>query len=502
MPYAARPRRSTHPDTLAVTGRLAGLNVVPIQKCRFLEVGCGTGGNLIPMAATMPDSQFVGIDISPVQIKLARAEAEALGLTNLRFETQDLADMDPALGLFDYIVAHGVYSWVPPAVQDGLLALYQSRLTPMGVGYISYNTYPGWHFRGIARQAMLDRVAGIPGDPATKTRVAREYIRFLATAAPDPDMPYSHVLQSEADLIGSESDHYVFHDYLEDDNRPVLFREFAAHAGRHQLKYIGEVLPFPFLGGLTEELTKLLREMSSDLVDLEQHVDFIRNRSFRRTLLCHAGAATDPKAALGVIPGLLVSASARPALPDSEADPEAAQDFIANDGMSISTRNPIVTAMLRAIFTAWPAAVPVSRLEQLVADRIGSAWTKDPERARRLLHQQLLDQYRNGMLTLNTHMPDFALTIPERPVAFAPARRAAATGTMVPTIRHFQQPLEPMDQFILTRLDGTNDRAALTTALASAVAAGTLEARPEGDPPAWVDLTLQRLAYTTLLEGK
>ena len=166
LPYTTRPRRATHPDTLATHAVLLGMAPAPVDRCRVLELGCGTGGNLVPMAATLPQSRFVGIDLSAVQVAEADRTARALGLSNVEFRAASILDVDAGWGAFDYVVCHGVYSWVPPRVQDAILAVCGRHLAPRGVAYVSYNTYPGWYARAAARDAMLfvARRAPTPAD--------------------------------------------------------------------------------------------------------------------------------------------------------------------------------------------------------------------------------------------------------------------------------------------------------------------------------------------------
>ncbi len=156
-PYIDLSYVSTHPDRLATMARLLGRQPAPVENCRVLEVGCAAGGNLLPMAYQLPGAEFVGIDYSAGQIEDGTQRIAALGLSNMQLICADLADLvnpaesgaedgrDEALGSFDYIIAHGVYSWTPLPVRDALLALCRRVLRPHGVAYISYNTYPGWH---------------------------------------------------------------------------------------------------------------------------------------------------------------------------------------------------------------------------------------------------------------------------------------------------------------------------------------------------------------------
>src|SRR5262249_21258700 len=154
VPYTSHPFPQTHPDRLATVATLMGLRPAPVQRCRVLELGCVSGGNLIPMVATLPESRFVGLDLSLLQIESGRRQAEALGLKNVELLNRNLREVGPDLGQFDYVICHGVYSWVPPEIRDKILAICSQNLAPDGVAYVSYNTYPGWHMRGMIRDMM------------------------------------------------------------------------------------------------------------------------------------------------------------------------------------------------------------------------------------------------------------------------------------------------------------------------------------------------------------
>src|SRR5262245_22544912 len=116
LPYSSRAFPYTHPDRLAVWAVLLGMTPRPVGSCRVLELGCGMGANLMPMAEQLPGSQFLGIDLSTRQIAAGKQIAAELGLTNIDFQALDILELGPSLGEFDYIICHGVYSWVPEPV--------------------------------------------------------------------------------------------------------------------------------------------------------------------------------------------------------------------------------------------------------------------------------------------------------------------------------------------------------------------------------------------------
>ena len=171
VPYVSFPFPQTHPDRLATIATLLGMDPPPVGRCRVLELGCAAGGNLIPMALGLPDSEFVGIDLSTRQIAEGRAAVDALGLQNITLEPVNILEIEADFGQFDYIIAHGVYSWVPADVQDKLLEVCRQNLSPNGVAYVSYNTYPGWRLHGAIRDMMLYHTQDL-SDPQEKNQTS------------------------------------------------------------------------------------------------------------------------------------------------------------------------------------------------------------------------------------------------------------------------------------------------------------------------------------------
>lgn len=252
--YRTFPRRQTHPDRLAAVGTIFGMRPAPVTKCRVLEIGCGSGGNLIPMAYTLRESSFLGIDLAKQPIAAARKMARALALDDVELRACDLRDLSSKEGVFDYILAHGIYSWVPAEVRDALLGVCRELLAPQGIAYVSYNAYPGQYERRMLREILLYR-----GDDVAS---AREFLRTLSHA--------------EAAALADSPNDILYHDILAPDFHPVWFHEFAAHASDHRLRYLGEA-----------DLHDMFDE-SGRLVDHggEQELDFRRLRRFRQTLLC------------------------------------------------------------------------------------------------------------------------------------------------------------------------------------------------------------------------
>jgi SAM-dependent methyltransferase len=359
---------------------LHGMSPAPVTRCRVLEIGCGDGWNLIPMAYFLPESRFYGVDLAAAAIADGQRAAADLRLRNLKLSAADFrefADPQP----FDYIVAHGLYSWLLSEVREQLLALCREFLAPHGVVYISYNTWPGRHARQILREMMLHHLRDISA-PRRRLVEARRLLRAIGT----PD----------ALAMRERSDDLLFHDDLAPVNDPVWFRDFAAHAARHGLQYLGEAATGPH-----------------EPAGTEQYSDFVRMRAFRQSLLCRAEVRLDRDVTPARLSRFLFSAGGDP------VDP--------------------VTAALRDSF---PLPIPYEELlpyDPVLADTMFAHWQRG---------------------AVNLHVYDFPCeeTATERPRATRLARYQAARSHFVTTVCHHHVELDQVDRALLVELDGRRKR--------------------------------------------
>jgi len=274
-----------------------------------LELGCGAGGNLLPMAVALPGSTFVGIDTSRRAIERAQATSQRLGLTNVRFEQISIEQYDVPAGGVDYVIAHGVFSWVPEAVRASLLALCATALSDRGVAYISYNALPGGHPRQALREMLAYHVDAIE-PPDQRMTAARGFLRLLA-AASEADGELAKTLGPEARRLAEHVDGLFFHETLAQVNHPLYFHEFVAEAAAHGLQYLTEAeFSETQLGALPEQLQQALLTIS-DPLRREQYLDFLKERMFRQTLLVHDAIAVDRTPQPQRLAALAVSAPLR-----------------------------------------------------------------------------------------------------------------------------------------------------------------------------------------------
>lgn len=292
LPYSSYAYQYSAPEQLAAVASLFGLPSGDVSTARILELGCGSGGNLIPVALRHPRSQAVGIDISGIQIEEGQRYIKRLGIDNVSLIEGDLLDLGADFAdEFDYIIAHGVYSWVPSEVQEAMLGLIEQCLAPDGVAYVSYNTYPGWKTKEIVRDAMLMHGGT---RPTTSEQVAygRSMLGFLKQTALKGGLTAAALDECMAQVMNGPID-YVAHEYLAPYNQPCYFHEFVDRIGRHGLAYLGEAQPSMMLpSNYSQELSQqLYGALGGDQVRVEQYLDFAVSRVFRQTLLVHAARA-------------------------------------------------------------------------------------------------------------------------------------------------------------------------------------------------------------------
>ncbi len=438
VPYESNPFPQSHPDRLAVMAMLFGMKPKPIDRCRVLELGCAAGGNLIPMAAGLPDSQFVGIELSAKQAADGKALIDAARLKNIEIRHQSITDVNAKDGKFDYIIVHGVYSWVPDSVQKRIFEVCQTNLAADGVAYISYNTYPGWHYRGMIRDMMLYHTKNLP-DPKARAAQARALLDFLSQSVPTEGNAYGIMLKNELDLLRNQKDYYLLHDHLEEANRPIYFYEFAEDAARHGLQYLGEVEFSSMLtGNFPKQVADTLKQVSNDIVRTEQYMDFLRNRTFRQSLLCRKEAPLKRNLGPDDMKKFWIGSAAKPVAGDLDVTSTKPEQFKNPAGHVLTTANPLVKAAFKHLASRWPQASAFDELLAAAQAMIKDIARDEAVRAREadVLAADILTSYTANLVVLHSQRPRFVTDVSDRPKATSLARAQVQTRGFVPTIRH------------------------------------------------------------------
>jgi methyltransferase-like protein len=413
------------------------------------------------MACSLPASQFLGVELSAREVADGQATVDALGLKNVEIRQLDILGVTEQFGTFDYIIAHGVYSWVPDHVREKLLQVCRENLAPDGVAYVSYNTYPGWNFRGMVRD-MMRYHSGDTVAPLERVARARGLLAFFAEYAP-ADNPYAGAFKAELELLGRHSDSYLFHEHLEDFNEPVYFHQFAERADRHGLQFLAEA-EFSAMqaGGFPPEAGKALAGFTHDPLRTEQYMDILRNRRFRQSLLCRKEIALERNLAPQSIMGFEIASAAQPLSPGK---------FQMPNGATFASTDTLIGSAFSHLSEIWPQSVSFEGL-------VTAAGIPSPHI--QTLAAQLLEGYARGFVVLRSRKAPFVTAVSERPLVSALARHQARTGDPVVNQLHESGLLDDFDRHMLQLLDGTNDRNAMVDRLVKLVENGVLRSSSPG----------------------
>jgi len=481
VPYESHSFPGSHPNNLATIATLFGMTPAPIDNCRVLELGCAGGGNVIPMACNLPESAFVGIDLSARQIEMGQGTVEALGLTNIKLLHRSIDDIASDFGVFDYIIAHEVYSWVPEPIREKIMSICKNNLSRNGVAYVSYNTYTGWHMPEALREMMLYHVSSFK-EAKTQTDQARALLTFLRQATAEKTSAYGSFLKTEVDTLRRKKDAYIFHEFLETVNHPVYFHQFTEKAARHGLQYLGEASISSMLAeNFPKAVVQKLR-LARDIIRQEQYMDFVLNRRFRATLLCHAGQELVRKLKFENVVDFYISSAARPKSEDQDlSSSKKVTLVIPGVGTAAISWTEGVKTALMSLWRKWPSAVTFARLfaetkESLLSNEKRSISASDePENAlRRGLAANLLRLYFAGIVGFHVRTPKLAAGIGDLPKVAPLTRLQARQSNWVTNQWHRPVILEPFDRRLVQYLDGEHDRDALESEMTRLIEAGTL----------------------------
>lgn len=450
LPYPSMPIAYTQPGSLAAMATLFGATPRDAETAVVLELGCASGGNIIPLAMRFPRARFLGVDLSARHVAEANARISALGLKNINIRQRDIGGLTFEPASFDFIVCHGVFSWVPRPVQDSILRICGESLRPGGVAAVSYNVLPGWHMRRVVRDILMFHADPklSPQDRVNKARKA--LIEIAGTAA--SSNPYIALLRSEAERLAKAPSAYILGEFLVEQNAPCYFSEFAARAAQSGLSYLcdGEVttsLPEYF----APSVAKRVREMAHDsALALQQYTDLFTGRPFRRSLLVKAADA--PKATPAVDPArarhLHFAADLRLRAERSKAGEMV---YVDQRNRPIRPKGPISAAVVEGLASAYPGT---RSLDELLPNRTAASEAKALQALTLLL---ISEQATVSTVPLRVGQGDG-----DKPRVWGLARlEAAAQQPWVTAMHHVPVLLSAPVLQLLPHLNGSTDRAGL-----------------------------------------
>jgi SAM-dependent methyltransferase len=499
VPYLGVAEPESHVRCLHALAVLHGIPAADVRSCRVLELGCAAGRNLIPQAADYPGSRFVGADFSALQIADGQAVIAELSLDNIELRHVGLEHIDASWGRFDYILCLGVFSWVTPDLQSQLLSICRENLAPHGVALISFNAYPGWHQRTMVRDLLRYHVAAF-ADRRQQIAEARALLEFVAANSPAPTVQ-GRVFQAEREHLRTVRDDYLFHEYLVDDNHPQYLHQFVQRAEAAELQFVTDAELWRMSGAFMPAAVQPVLA-NTPLLQRCQLLDFLRNETFHKTLLCHRQASLRRDWNLDTLQPFFLSFAQKPkpvALEVDNAEPVGLEFPFG----ALTVSQPLGKAAIKYLIDVFPAAVS---LEQLHAGTLAAlppdlrAQAESEGHTRSLLAQSMLDALRAGLLKVYMDPPRFCDRVSARPCVTPLARCLAARGDPLVSQRHDNVKLDPLQTFLVPLIDGSRDVSALIEVAEKAIADGRLTP-PAGNPPVStaVEIALCQLCNAVLL---
>jgi methyltransferase-like protein/SAM-dependent methyltransferase len=456
VPYESFPIPGAHPDRLWTLAHLAGIAAPALDTCRVLELGCAAGGNLIPMAVELPRARFTGLDLSAVQIGQGEETIRALGLTNIKLVTMSVMEVDDAFGEFDYIIAHGLYSWVPADVQAKILQICKRNLVANGVAYVSYNTLPGWRTRGMIRDLMRYHAMQFP-EPQTQIAQARSVLELLAKGVPEENSAYGKLLHAETEMLRAAPDYYILHEHLEELNEPIYFHQVVERAQGQGLQYLADADVTSMMGSrFPPQAGEMVRRLAGDAIGQEQLMDFLSNRTFRQTLLIHAEQPIDRVVSAQRAQGLWIATALRPESAKPNLAEGVVEKFCTPSGFCISTPKALTKSALMTLVDRRPAAMAIDDLIAAACSRLNL--TVDKQLGAQefdMLAGDMLHGYAAGVVELHGGPSPFVIEPGARPCASALTRYQAERSARVSTLRHESLVVPEAIRALLGLLDGT-----------------------------------------------
>lgn len=473
-PYESFPFPQSHPARMYTLGKLFGLKPQPIENAKILELGCAGGGNIIPLAYHFPTAEILGIDLADKQIEEGITQILALNLKNIHLRQQSIADFGAHEGQFDYIICHGVYSWVDKDIQQKILAICKNHLTPQGIAYISYNTFPGWTMVNGIRDLMRWHTNNIQ-DPYAKAQQARAVLKFIAEGLQNETSAYAQVLRNELNLLSQQRDSYLLHEHLSTFNTPIYFHQFVEAATQHGLSYLSDTqLDLMFTDNLPNVFSNELKKINNIFVQ-QQYIDFIRNQRFRCSLLCQQDVKVNRSLNADQIEQFylqLVAVPTNTALSESDLG-EGKEIVFSHNGMNCTARNFITQMALLILHQERNKPIHYNTLCQKIMEKTG---IQDQIRIKCILNTELnlMRLVLAGLLQISTQALDYNTTVSDKPIACSLARVQSTKTNHVTNLYHHAVNLSPLANILIQYLDGKHDKKALLEIAKEKVKSGVL----------------------------
>ncbi|MCV6637774.1 class I SAM-dependent methyltransferase [Candidatus Albibeggiatoa sp. nov. NOAA] len=465
-PYTENVYPQTHPYHLASLATLRGLNPPDINNAKILELGCASGSNLISMAQQTPQAELVGIDYSQHQIDLAQQKLDFCQLDNVFFKQADILQLTEDLGQFDYIIAHGLYSWIGEKERHHLMQLLSKLLSKNGIIYISYNILPGWQQDKTIRDLLFYHLEPVT-DFSERVIQGKQLLKKLQNQLENRFDEQSLQFRKKLDYLIDLDDDYFAHEHLEPNNYTPYFHEFMQHALQHNLQYVTDAniqfcqenYHFPDI-----------EQIGSEFIQQEQYMDGLKNRAYRESVLCHADIELSPKIQLDqLLNKLYFTAPLQPLQTEDLFFTETCLIKTLHADVVSLVEQPFLKLVCHYLAESYPQTLSFSELIQNIETQLSQALSSDEKQD---IQQFIVDIYLQGHLKIYTQ----AFSHQHKLQKALPLTRWQASRSKVVTnyFGHSYQ-LGLAARQILQHLDGNQQQADLVKVLWGLIETGKLK---------------------------
>ncbi len=474
VPYGSFPFALLQPARIGATAVLYGFAPPDPATARVLEIGCASGGHIIPLAARFPQASFLGIDVSARQIAEGRRRVDHARLSNISLAERSVTELQATDGPFDYIICHGVFSWVSPAVREAILQRCAALLSPNGLATISFNVLPGWRLLQVIRDAAIAH-AGRFASPSEKAFEIRSLFEALSRFT-NERTTYGSVWRNELKRLTAQPDYYLHHELLESDNTPMTLTAFCLLASRAGLNYLGDahiLTAIPENAG--PERASLIRVLGhNDFLASEQYTDIVTGRTFRHALLVREfqRRELDLTSNLPAVDRMHLTAPF-----DLKVEKDAQEGWWIRDGsdLGVQVSDEAVAAAVTDLIARTPSSACMDDL--LPGDGPAATRQAVAEAIRKLVCMGLID--------ISLQPLDCPRWPVARPIAWPLARSDIALNLdYTTTQRHVAYKINDQARFLLPLADGTRTAADLADSLVRLAESGGVALSRAGAPVA------------------
>lgn len=507
------PYTQSNPTHLFTMASLFGLTPKPVEKSRILEIGCISGGNIVPIAMRFPEATVVGIDNNKNDIDLGTSQILDLNLQNIQLKCESIDDFHNEEGKFDYIICHGQFSWSSPETREKILKICQENLTKNGIAYVSYNTLPGWHIAESLKDLLMWHTYNIE-DPELKSQQIGALMKFILDSFKDDNHPYAFVVKNEIHALLRHTSRFILDEYLQPNNQAIYFHQFIEAISKNELNYITDAfLALSYTDNLPEHVSEQLKKINN-IVYQNQFIDFIRNQRFRASLICHSGTpitrtikTTDIESLYIQFQGKFTEEDIEPIVKDKKKELTCTSPFL-----TLKSSDPNYKIALSVLAETQFNPLSYKKICEIIYER---GTLKKMEEVHNLLNDEinLMHCALAGLIQINAYPYEQTVEISKKPTACPLAQYYAQKQGFTTNRRHQVVALDPMSRVVILMLDGTHDKKDLIAALIKEVQEKKINFTDENKEPItddkklkakiteYCDMILKNMAQQGLLIG-